>query len=255
MSQPSFDWHQRFVRQATWTKSLRDFLFSQVKLEQARQVLEVGCGTGALLAETEGRFSGRSFGLDINPQHLEQAAAHTSRSILTLGDAHTLPFSSGTFDLTFCHYLLLWVHNPLRVIQEMSRVTLPGGYILAFAEPDYGGRIDYPFELSQLGCWQQEALRVQGADPQIGRQLADLFSQVGLDAVQIGLLGGEWKGIFSEEEWISEWQVLNHDLSLLSQGWDQAQVEALQKLDRESREVKTRVLFVPTFYAVARKSN
>jgi SAM-dependent methyltransferase len=61
-------------------------------------------------------------------------------------DRHTLPFQP-VFDVTFCHFLLLWVSNPEKVVAEMGRVTRPGGSV-RLAEPDYGGRIDYPESLS-----------------------------------------------------------------------------------------------------------
>ena len=37
------------------------------------------------------------------------------------------PFTNASFDLTFCHYLLLWLKDPLSAIKEMKRVTRPGG--------------------------------------------------------------------------------------------------------------------------------
>ena len=32
---------------------------------------------------------------------------------------------------------------------------------MALAEPDYGGRIDYPEQLGHIGRWQAQALRKQ----------------------------------------------------------------------------------------------
>jgi ubiquinone/menaquinone biosynthesis C-methylase UbiE len=44
------NWHNRFLQQAGWTRDLRTYLFAQAGIERARRVLEVGCGTGAVLA-------------------------------------------------------------------------------------------------------------------------------------------------------------------------------------------------------------
>ena len=63
----------------------------------------------------------------------------------------------------------------------MVRVTHPGGFVLALAEPDYGGRIDYPTELSQIGDWQKNALKQQGANPLMGRELRSIFSHAGIN--------------------------------------------------------------------------
>ena len=88
------------------------------------------------------------------------------------------------FDITFCHFLLLWVQHPLQALSEMQRVTRPGGFVLALAEPDYDHRLDTPASLTLLGRWQAESLRRQGADPGIGARLADLFRQTGLQIVE-----------------------------------------------------------------------
>ena len=243
------DWHARFVQQANWTRDLRRHLYPQVKLTQSRRILEIGCGTGAILAELITETKGYVFGLDIDPGYLNLSITNAPLILPTCGDAHMLPYTTGTFDLTLCHFLLLWVDHPYQVLMEMARVTCPGGAVLALAEPDYGGRIDYPPTLEELGQWQIEGLRSQGADPLMGRQLAGLFTQVGLVDVETGVLGGQWQGPPSKEAWESEWTMLETDL--------QESTEIIRKLrttDAEAWARGERVLFVPTFYAVGWKT-
>jgi len=74
----------------------------------------------------------------------------------------------------------------------MRRVVKPGGWVVALAEPDYGGRIDYPDQLSALGWKQASALSAQGADTNAGRKLAGWLAETGLKGIQTGLLGGQW---------------------------------------------------------------
>jgi hypothetical protein len=128
----------------------------------------------------------------------------------------------------------------------MRRVTRSGGSVIALAEPDYGGRIDYPEELAILGRHQAAALRKQGADPRMGRRLAEVFHQLGLQDIEVGVLGGQWKGKSSRREWELEWRVLQSDL-----GGEQ-DTDSLRALDWAARERGERVLFVPTFYAFGR---
>jgi len=248
------DWHKRFTQQARWTADLRNYLFGQIKIEKARRILEVGCGTGAILADLP-RVVPLQVGLDINRSHLEATMRNSIEASLTQGDAHTLPYPDGCYDLSFCHFLLLWVADPIQVVREMARVTRPGGAVMALAEPDYGGRIDYPATLSQLGVWQTSSLREQGADPLIGRKLAGIFYQAGLQTVQSGVLGGQWSGPPDWDHWESEWMVLDSDISKTSEFINSSEVSKLKAVDRSAYERGERVLFVPTFYAWGRVSS
>ena len=116
---------------------------------------------------------------------------------------------------------------------------------MALAEPDYGGRIDHPPILAQLGIWQEAALRGQDADPLIGRKLASLFTSAGIQEIGFGVLGGEWNLPFAEVERQTEWKVLLSDLGEL----DKAELRELRRLDEIAWERGERVLYVPTFYA------
>src|SRR4030043_427826 len=163
-------WHRRYQQQARWTQTLRKYIYDRVGMQIANKVLDVGCGTGVLLYELDQFSSCSKFGLDINFDALSLALQLVPKSIGAQGDGVNLPYSSESFDISLCHFLLLWVNDPLLVLKEMSRVTRSNGYVLALAEPDYGGRIDFPEALSQVSRWQIECLREQGANPLIGRK-------------------------------------------------------------------------------------
>lgn len=242
------NWHERYLQQARWTRDIRQYLYQQVGITNPGFYLEVGCGTGALLNEWDNN-AGILFGLDINIDNLQQAADFAPACHLIQGDAHHLPYASDTFNITFCHFLLLWVTNPLGALIEMQRVTRPGGAVIALAEPDYNGRIDYPGELEILADWQGAALRRQGANPGLGRQLASLFRQSGLQLMEYGLLGGQWRGEDLGGIDKTEWQVLREDLASLEMPPDPTLVELLQHRELEAQQKGERILFVPTWYA------
>jgi len=190
---------------------------------------------------------GEVFGLDISAAHLTMAMRSSSKAHLARGDAHQLPFSTHSFDIALCHFVLLWVSNPLQVVYEMLRVVRPGGAVLALAEPDYGGRVDYPEALSRLGDLQRDSLHRQGAETQMGRKLAGIFNEAGLLEVESGALGGQWSNRPTRADWESEWNVLEADLAYLpTQPLD---LHALKTLDWEAWQQGVRILYVPTFYA------
>jgi len=244
------EWHDRFTLQARWTRDLRRYLFQKAGFQTASHILDVGCGTGVLISELSDLANVQVHGLDINRQYLNITVRQSSVACLTQADAHALPYISSIFDISFCHFLLLWVVDPAKVVAEMARVTKPGGAVLALAEPDYGGRIDYPPELAQIGQWQQVALRSQAADPEMGRKLAGIFSCLGLKQVETGVLGGQWNTPLSPDDWESEWSVIHSDLHQIAQTPGVFNTfNALRNIDLSAREKGERVLYVPTFYA------
>lgn len=241
------DWHQRFVQQTRWTEEIRKFIVQQVRLTNYHRILETGCGTGAVLGSMQHLLPGSTlFGIDLRQDYLGQARHYAPQSQVAAADAAALPAGDATFDAVICHYFLLWVKEPETILKEMKRVTRPGGMIIALAEPDYGGRIDYPATLVELGFLQGRALQSQGADPNLGRKLSALFHQVGLRDVHTGLLGGQWNAAPPYEAWESEWAVLRADLEHIL---DNERLDALRNLDAAAWDKGERILFVPTFYA------
>ncbi len=241
------EWHDRYVQQARWTSSVRRFLFQQVSAPDKRAVLEVGCGSGAILGELREQFQ-TVYGIDfdINILHLAHYLRQDETARLVCADGLHLPFLEAAFSLTCCHFYLLWVTDPLQAVREMRRVTRVGGYVLALAEPDYGGRIDYPEGLAKLGQLQREALLRQGADPLMGRKVKALFHRAGLRNVRAGVLGGEWGEPPEPGFMASEWKILESDLSILDKPEN---FGTLKELDVKAWQNGERILYVPTFYA------
>ena len=237
------NWHARYVQQANWTRDLRNYIFNKVHIEDAQRVLEVGCGTGAVLSEVPTHHS--LHGLDIDRTALEMCRPLVPDAALTEGNALQLPYLNQTYDLVYCHFLLLWVRDPLQALTEMKRLTKQDGYVIAFAEPNYLQRVDAPEELIPLGKWQTEALIQQGADPGLGARLAELFFAAGIKIVETGIIQGP-RDEPSPNEWEMEWYVIETDLD----GWiPEPDIQRMKRLDRQAREQRTRVLHVPTHFA------
>jgi len=234
------NWHTRYLQQAAWTRDLRTYLFEKAGIADARRVLEVGCGTGAVLREIKSPAS--LFGLDLEPASLAECRIHASAASLTRGDAHFLPYPDRSFDIVYCHFLLLWVRDPLQVVNEMARV---GRTVLALAEPDYSQRIDKPAALKELGEWQTKALIQQGANPSFGARLAETFYQAGIQLIETGPIQSAEKKR-SVEEWENEWEVIQTDLAGRVSGED---IQKMKVLDENARKSGERVFHVPTYFA------
>jgi len=249
------EWDQQFTRQAGWTRATRRHLYRRANLLRAGRVLDVGSGTGVVTEELAASTTGQVIGLDIDPAmvafarqrggpvpHVDYAGNRGGPVEYRLGDAHTLPFPDGHFDVTVCHFLLLWCRDPGRAAQEMVRVTRPGGSILVCAEPDYGGRIDYP-DLP-IGRWQAEALRSEGADPLLGRKLRALFRTGQAD---VGVILGLWALATLRAEFDREWGLWQRSLAGIVPPRELARLRAADQAAVDSGE---RLVFMPVFYAL-----
>lgn len=240
------EWHDRYLQQARWTSEIRQHLFNRGGASPEHEILEVGSGTGAILEKIASAGYPHLTGIDINGKALGFTKSNNRHLKLVQADGYFLPFSAETFNISLCHYLLLWVHNPEQILGEMRRVTCSGGCLMALAEPDHEARIDYPPPLDELGRLQTHALQKQGADTAMGRKIQALFTQAGLIKVETGILGGQWTVQEHSKTDVSEWMTLRADLS---QRLPKETLTQYKRADQQARKKGNRILFIPTFYA------
>ena len=243
------NWHKRFLQQAGWTRNLRNYLLGKIELHENADILDVGCGTGALFVDFEHRQD-TYIGLDLDYNRLAYAQAHFVDTNLICAKGEKMPLRNRSFDLVFCHYLLLWIQHPAQLLKEMCRVSRKGGIVAAFSEPDYQARVDHPEVFQKLGQLQNHSLQEQGVNLSIGRQLNQLFHQAGLVDVHNGVLGGEWSNDpQSKLSFEGEWEMLIHDLSAYLTA---AEINAYKDDAQEAWLTGNQTLFIPTFYAYGR---
>lgn len=242
------DWPARYRQQAVWTAQLRKYLYQRAGLSAAARVLEPGCGSGAALVDCP---ASQRHGLDWDFSILQAAKTFIPDAEFVQGNAESLPYASASFDACLTHYFLLWV-NAIQVLEEMVRVTRPGGVIFALAEPDYAARVDAPETLAEIGRMQAGSLLKQGANITMGRQLAGMFARSGLKNIITGVLGGEWTQHFDQAAFDLEWEVIETDLAGRI---DPQRLAELRQIDTRAWQHGERVLYVPTFYAMGWKSD
>ncbi len=241
------EWDAQYARQAGWTRATRAHLYRRANLLQAERALDVGSGTGVVTEELAARTRGQVVGVDIDPEMVAFARARGGQAEYRTGDAHDLPFPNGEFDVTACHFLLMWCRDPAQAAAEMVRVTQPGGAVLVCAEPDYGGRLDHP-DLP-LREWQIDALRREGADPGLGRQVRALLALPGARRADVGVMPGLWDLATLRAEFEAEWALWERSLAGLIAADELARVKAA---DLAAIEAGERLVFMPVFYALVR---
>lgn len=99
------------------------------------RLLDVACGTG-VVAITAAQRGARVSGIDITPELVARARVNAAIANVELdvkeGDAESLPYPDGTFDIVVSQFGHMFAPRPEVAMREMLRVTKPGG-VIAFS--------------------------------------------------------------------------------------------------------------------------
>lgn len=108
-----------------------DRLLDIAGLSATDDVLDVGCGTGVLARAAAHRLGdgGTATGLDANEGMLAVAERSNRRVGWQQGTAEDLPFPDHSFDQVFSQFALMFFTDTAAAIDEMTRVTRPGGRV------------------------------------------------------------------------------------------------------------------------------
>ena len=104
-----------------------------------RQVLDIGCGLGAYVANFR-RFTPYAYGMDVDAPRVHEGRRRGVDNLL-LAAAETLPFKDGSFDVIVLNEVIEHVRDDAATLREACRVLRPGGDVVIYAP----NRL-YPFE-------------------------------------------------------------------------------------------------------------
>lgn len=108
-------------------------------LDGARALVD-GCGVGMYVRGLQGQGA-RVWGLDVEHEHVLEAAANAPGAGLCQAAGEALPYPDGMFDLVLSHEVIEHVQDDRAYAAEMVRVLQPGGRAIIFCP----NRL-YPFE-------------------------------------------------------------------------------------------------------------
>jgi SAM-dependent methyltransferase len=106
------------------------------------EVLDVGCGTGALtFAIAEKDSVSKITGVDPSEGFLAYArsAGRDQRIHFEIGDAQNLRFADASFDQSLALLVMRFIPDPTRAVNEMRRVTRRGGVVATAMWDTTGG--------------------------------------------------------------------------------------------------------------------
>jgi SAM-dependent methyltransferase len=110
-------------------------------LVPGERVLDVGCGPGNFTRSfARDAGDGTVVGLDTSATMLAQAVreTHAANVAYVRGDACALPFRDACFDAICCFAALYLIEHPLRALDEIERVLVPGGRVVLLSSCSRG---------------------------------------------------------------------------------------------------------------------
>jgi demethylmenaquinone methyltransferase/2-methoxy-6-polyprenyl-1,4-benzoquinol methylase len=189
----------------------RRFLVARVPAGPDETVLDVACGTGAVVLELVREKGCSVVGVDQSPEMLEEArgrivlAAETRRVRLVEASADQLPFDDASFDGLTAAYLLRYLDDLPAGLRGLARVLRPGAM---------AALLDFGVPPSALGrvAWD---LWVDFGLPLAGRAISPGWHDVGR------FLGG------SIRDFDERWPVPKLAAALREAGFEDVQSERL----------------------------
>jgi SAM-dependent methyltransferase len=155
------------------------------------RALDVGCGPGALTGILASRLGANAvYACDPSPSFRDACATRHPGVVVKLGRAEALPFEDELVDHALAQLVLHFVSDPARAVSEMVRVVRSGGTVAACVW-------DFANGMQMLRQFWDAALSIDPDAPDEARvlrfgrprEIAELFSSVGLEDVVESTLG------------------------------------------------------------------
>jgi len=151
------------------------------------EVLDVGCGTGALtFAIAKNPRVSRVIGIDLSKAFLDYARSKSDdpRVQFEQGDAHKLPFADASFDCCLALLVMSFITDPSKAAAEIRRVTRPGG-VVATAIWDTTGGNELNDALSDAAAVIDPNVKLLTGTYGTAEELTFLWASAGLNDVQV----------------------------------------------------------------------
>jgi SAM-dependent methyltransferase len=145
----------------------REVAFQAVAEARPRQVLEVGCGQGAMAERMARELACEVVALDQSEHMVSLTRARGVHAVV--GDVQELPFGDGEFDVALAAWMLYHVPDVDRALSELARVLRPRGRLIAVTNAD-----EHLRELGELlaGTGLRTSFSAENGEEQLSRHFS-----------------------------------------------------------------------------------
>lgn len=173
-------------RDARFLGMIDDYL-DVARISEAKEVLDIGCGTGVVARRIAGRkdFSGRVTGIDLSSQLIAKACELAAtegishKTTFEVGDIRNFAFEKSQFDVTVMHTLVSHLDDPDAALNEAARATRPGGAIVVF-DGDYASSTLETADAKRAAEIDNAMIEATVTQPRVMRRLPRMAGAAGL---------------------------------------------------------------------------
>jgi SAM-dependent methyltransferase len=177
--------YERYM--GTWSQRAGEVFLDWLSPAAGLRWLDVGCGNGAFTHLILARCAPASVeGVDLSESQLAYARARFASRIVQFrqGDAMTLPFPDGTFDVALMPLVIFFVPDPSVGVREMARIVRAGGLVTAYAWDMPGGGFPYEALHREMRALGLDVPKPPSTDASRMETLTALWRGAGLEAIE-----------------------------------------------------------------------
>jgi len=232
-------------------KTRKDRLLLELKhlpLRTGMDVLDVGCGTGAVTRIVAEIVSpGTVLGVDLSQERLRVAEQLVREEDLrnvafVQGDVSRLDLGPRRFDLVFSRFLFQYLpaQTGLETLAAMRRLARPGGTVCV---ADIDGNMLYRYPLDPE--WEADLERFlrevekTGFDPYVGRKLYAMFLRSGFKDVQVDVLPYYLIAGRADETTLQVWEMKTRILADVAERVFGSREKAREMTERFMQELRS----------------
>lgn len=230
------EWDRLDEQHALWGPVLLDELRA-LGVGPEQSALEVGCGTGALLADLR-ELTGHAVGLERDPASAERAAERLGeQAVVRVGDLMEAELG-GPYDVVVARWVLSFLPDPQQVVARLAAAVRPGGRLVV-QDYNHDGLDVWPqhFAIERVVAAIRSGYAARGGDLWVAAKLPGLFRAAGLREVRVtphvmaGAPGSPvwgWVERFVLEHldtWVEGGQLRREEAVAFEQAWTEARAD------------------------------
>ncbi len=184
---------ERLERQARELAAESAALFDRIGVTAGWRVVEIGCGPEGCLGSLAERVgaAGRVTGIERNAEQVDSARRFLAANGLAnvevwCGDGRATGLPADGFDLATARLVLVNVPEPQQIVDEMARLTRPGGVVALHEAVASTQRVDPPHPAQdRLVEILASASARQGIDRNLGLRAPRMLRAAGVAQIEV----------------------------------------------------------------------